>query len=720
MKTSRTAALAFAALACAHCGDDGGPTPFPTTDASTDVSEDAADGVGDTGGDVGDTDMEVGPDAGDVGLDGDTGGEDVDATDADAAEDADVDVGPTSVTIGGEMIDTGMAVGLRLVVDGEAAEEIIADPGVPYAFTTPVDVGVPFAVEVSAQPEFLYCEPQPSAETADVGVTVDVRCVAGRPIDTSRWRAIEGTSRGDLQRVELTDDRIRLYIYESNGAGLDDVLFTQDDLGGEGYIYDLSRSGGTDHVTNLLHVGDDGEPWTDDDVVIGYQRYEYEIRNSISLSLVVDGPGVDGTWYTDDDNVNGGSERSVLVEGLGEDGTLECRTEFTPGPDQRFETEDDVLETIWWRSSEWVEELDAYPLAWTQAANPGADGEPCTNDDVSVDVTFSRLASLDGTRQYTLDGRVYVEDIFTEPSLLERSTTYRPTGETLLGPAADPVDGYVVFQTTPFGDRRRLEAEGPGRDLIWFTNDDAFTEAADYVERDPYTGEKLLEVVYETDSDTVQGPDGIWGTRDDDAIVWRNATRSEDLSCWVVQSDRGGDRVWDVTDCGNGATNDTIDWVRWVAFEEGREAQGCTSTGAGPDDQWATADDEVGTIRTCSLYEWVSDTHVVLHALRSTGDDALLFTDDDTYGTHALREYDDAGNLVMTATAVDPGDDGVWFTGDDGIFEGYERHEFNALGRPVATTLYFPGDDGLWFTEDDVVGGRDEVATAPSLAFARL
>lgn len=707
MNASRTAVLAFAALACAHCGDDAEPTPTPGQDIGVDAVSDAADGTGDVGVDAADTGEDVGRDAGDVGTDGDGG------TDVDTGQDVDVDVAPEMVAIGGETIDTAMAVALRLSVNGEAVEDLVAGPGEPYVFETLVAAGTPFAVEAFAHPRFLFCTPEPSAETAEIGVTVDVRCRRGLRIETSRWRVADDGTAWLIQNAALQDESAHFRNYQTDALGLDGIPFTVDDPDAQGAEYVFARDGSSAELTYYVHVGDDGAPWTEDDVIEGIERFEVGIRATRSLEAVVESPGVDGLWRTDDDVMSTNSRRSVLFEDLGEDGTLECRAEYRPGPDGRFGTDDDVLDAVYWRSAERNEVFDAYPVTWSNPARLGDDGEPCTGDDEFVLPPLEVLESLDGLRRYSFGGPVYTESLFAVGEATFR-TVYRPAGGVPLGPDADPVESYGYDDVTLYGQSRSLQASDPGRDRIWFTPDDAFRTLAPYREYDPYTGDDTLQVSFRDGRAGAQGPDGVWGTRDDLASSWEIVTETDDLRCWVVHSDAGADAVWDVTTCGNDASDDTIEEVEWVRSEDGRAMHGCISTGPGDDGVWATTDDSFDRLDNCFVYEWVTDQRAIVRELDSAGDDGDVFTDDDTYGGVAVYEYDEDGRIVLQADATGPGDDGEWFTGDDEIDEGYERLELDPIGQVTRETVYGVGDDGEWFTEDDPVIGEETYAAIPA------
>lgn len=706
LRTPTRLALVFAALACAHCGDDGS-SPTPPADAGTDAAQDAAvDGADDVSPDAqldvgGDVIADVGPDA-DVGEDVDAGTDAV--ADADAVEDTEVDTGPAMASIGGTNEGTEYPAELALWVDGEEVERLIAEPGVAFAFSDEVAVGTAFEVTVTTHPIGHFCAVEASSETVTEDVAVTVACEFATDVETNIWGRADGEIFRVIQRYEEFEDGYRVLGYESSAEGADGVSFTADDPDVEGWMQENYFDGLSGGATAYQHIGDDGEPWTDDDAIDRYVWFEEHPNGQRLLELSVTDPGPDGLWRTDDDVPGTGSEHGIVVEGL-RDGAYDCWASWEPGADGLLETEDDELQDLYWRPAAYNAVFDAYDREWQIMDGPGDDGEPCTDDDERLGGfgDSTDFESEDGLRRYefTLEG---FREVFLFPDgRTQRSVEYATVGDEIGGPDVDEVTQYSESFIGPLGDLRRARVSGPGEDGEWFTPDDVFERVDNYLLRHPLTGDPSLLVVYAEDA-PLRGADGEWGTADDVAVTWAILTESESLQCWVTHASAGADGLWDTTDCGNGATDDTLTSVAWTRIDEqGRPVELCTSTAPGVDGVWAT-DDDVLSAGSCASREWLDDTRGVWRTYEDAGDDGVPFTEDDEASRTFLVEIDASGGMTLYAEVSGPGADETWYTNDDEVMGEYTRWTRDAFRQVLTTTIYGgAGDDGFWMTEDDVI-----------------
>lgn len=707
-RTATRIALAAAALAATHCSDDGG-TPAFVPDTGVDAT---ADATGDTNPDAaGDTGADAEADAPlDVVSDADTS-IDTDPSDADAADgtlDGSGDIGPAFARIGGSTSGTAFPAELALSLDGEQVEVLITDPSEPFMFEAEVELGTPFTVSVLSHPYVHLCEVNAPSETADGDVDVDVTCVAGNRLTASSSQIADGRPYRAIERVEALDGGFRSYSFASWGPGVDDLPFTFDDFEVEGRITDFYFDGFQGAETEFVHAGDDATPWTEDDLIAEYNWFESHESGWRVRAEVVTDAGPDGLWRTDDDVRGPGSERGVVVEGL-RDGAIDCAATWDVGLDGVLDTDDDELDEVRWRHTEYNPALDASPSAWLRVG-VGDDDIPCTDDDLEGELEApTRFISEDRLRVYILTLEGYRESVFRPDGTIWRAIEYKTDGGDIEGPDVDRVDSYTEYLVTETGDSRRIQVDGAGRDGTWFTADDEVHTADSYSAVVPMTGEFLLFVTYAGEP-PLQGTDGAWGTRDDRASRWDIRTESETMQCGVSHTDAGPDGLWDETDCGNGTNDDTIVSVAWNRLDEqGRVIESCTSVGPGDDGIWTTDDDILDRDgETCSQQTWLDDFRYVRTFLEDVGPDGIPFSDDDTLRLTYLYEVDEYGGNVFEARVEGPGDDETWFTTDDGftVINRWTRDRFQQ--QTSRTIVDGPGPDGVWLTEDDAVSRHDE------------
>lgn len=700
-------ALAAAALAATHCSDDDG-TPFvpdtgvdATADATGDVDSDAA---GDAGTDAdSDAPLDVVSDA-DTSMDADPG----DADAADGTLDGSGDVGPAFARIGGSTSGTAFPAELALSLDGEQVEVLLTDPDAPFMFEAEVELGTPYEVSVLSHPYVRYCEVNAPSDTADGDVDVDVTCVAGNRLIASTSQIADGRPYRAIERVEALDGGFRSFWFASWGPGVDDLPFTFDDFEVEGRITDAYFDGFQGGETEFVHAGDDATPWTEDDLIAQYHWFESHESGYRVRAEVVTEPGPDGLWRTDDDVAGPGSERGIVVEGLRE-GAFDCAATWEVGLDGVLDTDDDELDVVRWRPTDYHVAFDAYPSTWSEVG-AGDDEIPCTDDDLTGELDEpTRFTSEDRLRVYTLTLEGYREVLYRSDGTIWRSSEYKTDGGEIEGPSVDRLDSYTEYLITDTGDLRQIRADGPGRDGTWFTSDDEVHTAGRYSAVEPMTGEFRLEVSYAGEP-PLQGTDGAWGTRDDRASTWTIRTESETMECGVTHSDAGPDGLWDETDCGNGANDDTIITVVWNRLDDqGRVIESCISLDSGEDGIWTTDDDVLDRDgATCSQRMWLDDYRSVMTFVGDVGPDGIPFSEDDTVRLTYLSEVDEYGGQVFEARVEGPGDDETWFTSDDG-FSGINRWTRDRFRQPTTrTAINGPGPDGVWLTEDDAVSRYDE------------
>lgn len=287
----------------------------------------------------------------------------------------------------------------------------------------------------------------------------------------------------------------------------------------------------------------------------------------------VTGPGPDGLWHTEDDVLDRSSERITYV--YDEVGNS-CETHYTPGPDQRFDTEDDILDRTVWTRSTYVEAIDAHHYETATTLDVGPDGLPCTDDDSLTPFRFWNYESEDRRRTYTRTSP-YIETWLDEANRDVRSIVWNQLVTGFGGPDVDQVLAYTETERSAYGGVRQFRGNGPGRDLIWFNADDDFDISEPFQEFDPVSLDLVTGVTYGTGA-ALQGGDGVWGTRDDNATLWERRSAGAGYDCLVAHDDRGADLLWDETDCGNGAGDDHIARVDWREFDDAGVASARTAS----------------------------------------------------------------------------------------------------------------------------------------------
>ena len=697
--------------ALAACGDD--DVPPLSADAGSDASES-------DGGDVstGDATGDASADAGDVGTDpsvdaptdtnNDTG---TDANDVqgDVPSDAasDVDAGPVDVRVRGTVSLTDAPLWLGLTVDGEPTEDLRVPEAGDYAFDTIVSEGATYTVEVLAMPRDWFCaipEDDASGTAAREDAIVDVPCAEGRLVTVEqRDDAAQRYSRFDVE--ELESDLIKLGSLSIRDYGADGELFTDDDNAiGDDERY--TRDGR--HVRTVRTdgtPGPDGILFSDDDPVESYNTREYNENGDNIAHVRFSAPGPDAAWFTDDDVAE--SNSTWTARDYDDEGHLVCDVEIQFGPDGLRETDDDAF------SRGTVYAYFEHPtIAGTAhrfhtVDGLGADGIPCTEDDVLAEPTYETVESADGLTSYGFTRGAATYQSYDEDAdgRTARQVTWSPAGEGIGGPGVDTVVRYIHNNLEPTSAPDAIYYVGPGADSEWFTDDDEIGSVAPWFRQDAEGG-ALVQYYYNV-GDDLHGPDGIWGTEDDnyDAVVRRERV-GDDLACEVRISDGGADNLWQDTACGNADIDDDIQYVEWTRLDsEGRPTQSCRSNEPGPDGLWVTADDEASPSGLCSTFSYFEGGVSVRGSVLDPGPDGIAFTADDLPGERTVTALNEHGHQVFSAVIGmfdGPGADGAWVTADDDIAE-FTTYVVDRAGTVLEESRGRPGDDGLLFTADDEV-----------------
>lgn len=124
-------------------------------------------------------------------------------------------------------------------------------------------------------------------------------------------------------------------------------------------------------------------------------------------------------------------------------------------------------------------------------------------------------------------------------------------------------------------------------------------------------------------------------------------------------------------------------------------------TDPGPDGQWDTADDGVGSYARTDRDP--SGKVLVSFTAQGAGTDGAWFTADDAVLGYFRYEYDREGRLSREIFYGGVGADGALLTADDTV-AWYDAHQYTADSDADPSFRFDgPGRDGRWFTADDVV-----------------
>ncbi|MFH0974205.1 MAG: hypothetical protein V1874_00310 [Spirochaetota bacterium] len=386
----------------------------------------------------------------------------------------------------------------------------------------------------------------------------------------------------------------------------------------------------------------------DNDAIIGYSIPEYFKDGTMSKYTRYYSGGKDGTWFTDDDDV----DVMIVYNKAGD--VLESLSFNGPGPDGKYFTQDDIYNSY---------ELHFYndngnEVEYVAGDSAGRDGIWLTEDD-----SFSALHLFE-----------------YDNNLLRREIQYSDT---------DIVSCYYLLN---YDSDSRIEAEwkykGAGPDGAWFTEDDDLAEETTYqyddsgnILRETFGQDKYGNILYwysfaynaenkiiEKTEYTREGYDNKWFT-DDDFINSREMfeyNKDGQLALSINSHSPGNDRIWYNSD-------DNINYYTVLDYTKSTETHTC--------------------------YYWPNNR---------VGPDGLWFTDDDVPWYKIYIRYNVIRNIKkdqeLYIASYGAGEDGKWFTADDENLKSYMRNRFDRHGNPLGTTYYNgAGNDGIWMTGDDLV-----------------
>ncbi|HEX5062468.1 MAG TPA: hypothetical protein VFV99_24015 [Kofleriaceae bacterium] len=273
-------------------------------------------------------------------------------------------------------------------------------------------------------------------------------------------------------------------------AGLDGIWFTMDDPKGCcKYTQAYDAEGRNTEYRYYGNMGPDGQPWTADDVLTSFQKYNYDATSGQMTTIDVFGGGPDGVLGTADDVITAYQSYSYDSNGY-----VTGYFYFTSaGPDGAWHTADDRGQpNQQW--GDWI--VDSYGNVTKYIYRTfGADGLPKTADDVINSVS---------------------EQMYDQYGYQTRSIYYNTAGADGMWNTADDVVGG--YSKTDF-DADHLPIRywnynatsvppGIGPDNMWFTADDV----PSYLSTNSFNELKLSteQMGYQD-----KGPDGVFNTADD-------------------------------------------------------------------------------------------------------------------------------------------------------------------------------------------------------------
>ncbi|MGF1466862.1 MAG: Ig-like domain-containing protein [Sandaracinaceae bacterium] len=366
--------------------------------------------------------------------------------------------------------------------------------------------------------------------------------------------------------------------------------------------------------------------------VFRYERRTYQDRR-LTRMVGYDGPGQDGVWFNDDDDLEYGRYREWTRE---DDGSTRFTRYDGPGDDDVWFTADDEVSY----TAVYVEDSEGRSVTHVDYTEPGPDGVWATADDL--------------VRIYTR--YQHAPDV----SLILNYDDPGPDG--VWGTGDDVLVSYNRNTYDQFLEVSVANYRGPGRDGAWLTADD---EAQWYLVNHFDAADRWTREV----SYGGPGGDGLWGTCDDvpDWVELHSYDDDGRPVRHVRYSGPGNNCVW----------LDDDDEVQAGSF--GRQAvfptvyswTGRTMTrsidfaDAGADGVWFTADDTVASYLDLTHNVNRQVTRELRH--NDPGEDGLWFTDDDPGSGAWEGTYDADGAAIEGVELIDPGPDGEWFTGDDRV-----------------------------------------------------
>jgi len=211
-----------------------------------------------------------------------------------------------------------------------------------------------------------------------------------------------------------------------------------------------------------------------DDVESNYSRIDFDALGRVSRESKFSGPGGDGTWETQDDEVSLWQQLTLTSATEGN-----ALTSTASGPDGAWGTSDDVVGSRTW----FQYDGQGQRVVEHDFGGAGGDGVWGTSDDV-IDRWYHVAYGVGGS-------------LFQERQFVDRGPDQIP----------DTSDDPVALLVTRFHDGGAF-ADNAGPDGTWGTSDDHINSryAYDFTSSGAITRATLYDA---------PGPDGVWGTSDD-------------------------------------------------------------------------------------------------------------------------------------------------------------------------------------------------------------
>lgn len=315
-----------------------------------------------------------------------------------------------------------------------------------------------------------------------------------------------------------------------------------------------ARSNGTVKINasgeSLLTQRIDYDTATGD--VISYFHYKYDSATNKRVERVrFNAPGLDATWFTEDDDIQDYSTYDAL------EGTIQTLSAhfIGAGADAIWFTEDDEVESY---EAE-LHAADGTPVGIALHNGPGADATWFTEDDDIQSVTEDMIAP-DGSEHWVLyadagaDGDwTTLEDntvahfsstLFNADNLETKHIFYEDVGADLTPFTEDDVPLYYHTYTHNAAnlESNKLRYNGPGIDGVWLTADDDIEDC----EETTFTADNLIE----QELDTHVGTDNLCFSGDDIIIDYNIFTHDATghLTEEHMYADPGPDSTWHTED----------------------------------------------------------------------------------------------------------------------------------------------------------------------------
>lgn len=370
-------------------------------------------------------------------------------------------------------------------------------------------------------------------------------------LDDHKWRSAEYHAAFDAYPSEWL---------EMTGVGEDAIPCTDDDthvpfeaptrfvsrdglraydLGPDGYTETTYNAvGAIERVTEFATSGSIAGP--DADVIVAYTDY-LTTENGDVREVTAEGPGVDGVWFTWDDDFRSADLARTLDPWTGEHlvSTQYLSGSALPGPDGIWGTRDD---NAWLRS---LRTRGSSAHCWVSANDPGDDGlwdeSDCGNgaiDDRIFSVRWDQLDDMgravrtctsvtpgeDGV-WVTEDDQLSVSggDCILREWIDERRsvwTWFDDPGDDGVPFTEDDTVRYIQLVEVDENGGEIVEAyvNGPGVDGAWFTGDDDVRWITRWT-RDRFRQDRSWTRITEA------GDDGLWWTDDDMVFEWNEYER---------------------------------------------------------------------------------------------------------------------------------------------------------------------------------------------------